>query len=101
MIVTQPPKRFLDEDDGSPIESIEPEGSRFEQIDVKRTDDGVEVRAKEAGTGEVTEIQAPLTEQMFRGVSADGDRPREIDDDIRDALSLVGYALVDDQIKGY
>ena len=101
MIVNNPPQRFVDSEE-NPIESIKPEGSRYEQIDIKRMDDTIEMRAKEAGTDRVTEFTATLTDQMFRGVTEDdGRRPREMEQDLRDALRLVGYTLVDRQVKGY
>ena len=101
MIVNDPPQRFVDSND-NPIESIEPEGSRYEQIDIKKTDDEIEVRAKEAGTDRVTEFTATLTDQMFRGVELDdGRRPHELDEDFRAILQMVGYQVVDRHIKGY
>lgn len=101
MIVNDPPQRFVDSED-NPIESIEPEGSRYEQIDIKRTDDGIVVKAKEAGTDRITEFSATMTDQMFRGVELDdGRRPRELDEDFRAILKMVGYQVVDRQIKGY
>lgn len=101
MIVNDPPERFVDPD-GNPIESIKPEGSRYEQIDIKKTDDEVVVKAKAAGTDEIAEFSATLTGQMFRGVKLDdGRRPRELDEDFRTVLQMVGYQVVDRQIKGY
>lgn len=101
MQVNTPPQRFVDESDGQPIEEIEPAGSRFGTIAVKRLDDGIEVRAIERGTEQVHEFHAQLTEQLYRGVSVDGIPRRDIDEDILDTLQLLGYTAVDDEIKTY
>lgn len=101
MIVQHPPDRLIDESDGSPIESIQPTGSRFERIDIKRRDDTVIVRAQEGGTDTVIEFEAELIEQLFRGVDVKGKRRRDVDDDIQDALQLVGYSIVDRDTRAY
>ncbi|MDB9247502.1 hypothetical protein PN419_00575 [Halorubrum ezzemoulense] len=101
MNVTEPPSRFVDESDGQPIEEVNPVGSRYETVAVKRLDDGIEIRAIEHGTEEVNEYQASLTEQLFQGVSIDGKGRRNIDDDIQDILHLLGFTLVDDSVKTY
>lgn len=102
MRVTAPPDRFIDEQDGQPIKQLEPEGSRYEQIAIKRLDDGVEIRAKEVGVEEPITLQATLNDQMFRGVTLDDDtRRRDLDDDLLDALHLVGYCLIDESTRGY
>lgn len=102
MKVTNPPQKLIDESDGQPVEEINPDGSRFEKIAVKELDDGVEVRARERGTDEVTAFVAESTDELYGGVSVEGtDRRRDIDDDVQDALQLVGYTLVDESVKAY
>jgi hypothetical protein len=99
MRVTQQPQRFIDEQDGQPIEEIEPEGSRFKSIAIKRLDDGIEVRALEHGTENVVEVTAELTEQRYRGVEVADDT--SVDDDLEDAMELFGYTLIDKAVKSY
>jgi hypothetical protein len=101
MIVQHPPDRLIDQSDGSPIESIKPTGSRFERIDIKRRNDTIVVRAKEGGTDNVVEFEMELIEQLFRGVDVKGKRRRDVDDDIQDALQLVGYSIVDRDTQAY
>lgn len=102
MHLSQPPDRLIDRDDGQPIEQLSPQGSRYDTIAIKRGDNGVEVRAKEAGTDEVVEIETDLSDQMYRGVTtSDGTRRRDIDDDILDALHQAGYAIIDPSVQRY
>ena len=101
MKVTNTPKRLVDKEDGQAIEEVDPDGSRFESIAVKRHEDSIEVKAKEHGTEDVTEFRAELTDELFRGVTVEGIPRRQIDDDIQDVLTLLGYAFVDKTIKGY
>ncbi len=102
MRVEHPPERFIDDSDGAPIEQILPDGSRFDKIDVKRTDDKIEVRAHDEGADHTVEITASINEELYRGVTIDGpQRPRDVDEDIRDVLHLVGYTAVDDGTKAY
>lgn len=100
MLVNQPPERFVDTSDDQPIESIRPEGSRYARIDIKRLDDGVHVKAQEHN-GAVTELTADTTDQMYCGVDISGKRRRDIDDDIQDALQLLGYCVVDRNTRQY
>ena len=101
MKVTKPPKRFVDEEDGQTVEEVDPDGSRFESIAVKRLEDSIEIKAKKHGTEDVTEFRAELTDELFRGVTVEGIPRRQIDDDIQDVLTLLGYAFVDKTIKEY
>lgn len=102
MQVKKPPTRFVDKKDGNPIEQFKPQGSRYEVIEIKRTDDGVHIKTQEAGTDKVDEFIASLTDQMYRGVSPDdGTRRRDIDDDVLDALHQAGYVTIDQSVKRY
>ena len=101
MNIDTAPQRFIDEEDGQPIEEVDPKGSRFNSIAVKRLDDSIEVRAQEHGTDDVIEFRADLTEQLFRGVAVEGIPRREIHGDIQDVLTLLGYVFVDKTIKEY
>jgi hypothetical protein len=102
MNVETHPERFLDKSDDRPIDEIIPSGSRFDTIAVKRLDDGVEVRAHDTTSDDVVTFTASITDQLFRGVSVDGpQRRRDIDDDLQDALALLGYAVSDPDIKDY
>ena len=102
MQVTQPPQRYVDQDDDRVIKEIEPEGSRFKKIAIKKLDDAVEVRALEHGTENTVEFTADITEKLYQGVEPRGETTRsDIDDDIEDALSLVAYAVIDSSVQGY
>ena len=102
MQVTTPPQRFVDQSDGCAVEEIQPEGSRFKKIAIKKLDDSIEVRALEHGTENVIEFTADLTETLNQGVEPTGDTRRaDIDDDIEDALTLVSYTLIDPDVQGY
>jgi hypothetical protein len=103
MEVQSPPTKFVDQEDGQPIRSVEPVGSRYQEIAVKKLKDGgVEIRAVEHGTEEITEFQATLTDEMYRGVDLQHEtRRRTLDNDIEDVLQLLGYTVTDPRAKGY
>lgn len=102
MQVSTSPERFVDEADGFPIEQIRPEGSRFEVVNIKRRDEDIEVRARDGVSEDVVEFTASLTDQLHRGVNVDGpQRRRDIDDDLQDLLHIIGYTVVDTDVKRF
>lgn len=99
--IPEPPERYIDDTDGAPIEYVEPKNSRFDGIGIKQRDNEIEVRAYDQSSDRVIEFTAELTNKQWRGVTVDRGRRREIDDDIQDVLTVVGYALIDDDIESY
>lgn len=100
MRVVDQPQRHVSED-GQPIEHIEPTNSRWAEIEVLRADDTVRVRAEEAATGELYEESFDVTEEMYQGLSRHDGRPSTLDDDLADALNLVGFCTTDTITRGY
>lgn len=91
-------QRFLDEN-GNPIEEYELSGSRYSTIAVRKHDDGVEIRALDASTGEVTTLEASLLRTALKGLELeDGRRPRDIDEDLRSILHQQRFAFVDTEV---
>lgn len=102
MEVKSKPQAFVDESDDRPIREIEPVGSRFDAIAIKRLKDSIEVRARKHGTDNIIEFQAETIDQLYRGVSIQGDvSRRDLDDDLEDALQLLGYTAVDRDTRSY
>lgn len=101
MKVTTPPEQCIDEADGAPVKYIEPDNSRFESIVIKQLADSIEVKAKDANTGRMTEFTATVRDSKLRSVTVDDGRRRDIDDDLQDVLTLVGYTLVDADIQQF
>lgn len=100
MQVVDQPQRHVN-DDGQPIEHIEPTNSRWSEIDILRDDDTVRVRAEEAATGEVYEESFDVNEQMYQGLSRHDGRPSTLDSDLECALNLVGFCPTDTITQGY
>lgn len=101
MRITTQPERFIDNDDGEPITEVYPEGSRFDAMSVKQTDEGIEIRAHDQTSDEVIEVQAELTEELYRGVEVENTRRRDVTEDIQDLCQIVGYTLIDPAVESY
>jgi len=100
MRVVDQPQRHVN-DDGQPIEHIEPTNSRWTEIDILREDDTVRVRAEEAATGKVYEESFDVDEQMYQGLTRHRGRPSTLDSDLKCALHLVGFCPTDTITRGY
>ena len=95
MHIDDTPERLIDQTDGEPVERIYPKASRFEQIEVKAGENEVIVKAQEVGTEDITTVEFPMVQKLFRGVIPEDGRRRDVDDDILDVLHLVGYCVND------
>jgi len=103
MHVEQPPEQLIDQSDGHPIERIRPSGSRYDIIAVKATDTEIVVKAHEGASDSTNSWRFPLQEKLLQAAGIDDQRRRDIDDDIQDAVQLVGYTLsdIDAYVKGF
>lgn len=101
MYVTNPPARLIDEEDGHPIEQLTPHASRFGQIEIKKQNNALTIRAHDDSTNEILEFNGELTNQTLRGITITGGRRRDIDDDVLDALQLLGYTVIDPATQHY
>jgi len=103
MYVGSQPERFLV--DGDPVTQLTVEDSRFERVAVRRLDDGIEVRAEDSERDEIIELQAQLTDKLYKGIeltdSGYPSRRRHIEDDLHEIIQLVGYTLVEDDVARY
>lgn len=94
MQVHTQPQRYIS-NDGNPIEHIEPSNTRWDTIDILRRDDTVILRARDSATEVEQEYTFDISEQMFKGVLPRKGRREDIDDDLIDAMLLVGFAVND------
>lgn len=101
MKLTQPPAQFIHKSDGNRIFEVSPLGSRYGVISVKELDNQIKVRTIEDGTEQMDEFCATLTNQSLRGVDPEYRERREIDDDIQDLLHILGYTVVDQDVRSY
>ena len=96
MQLLESPASFVDQDDNR-LAEMKLERSRFDVVAVKELDRAIEVRAHDPVSDSTQELRLPLTDERFKGVTLDSPMlPRDIDDDIRDALNVVGHAVVTD-----
>jgi len=96
MLVTQQ-RQLLH--DGDPIEELTVEGSRFDRVSIRLTDDSVVVRARQVGTDTIVEERfEKVPDKLFKPVTHVTKARRDVDDDIQDALASIGYATVDGEM---
>lgn len=100
MKAPNPPERY-DDEDGRPVEEIRPKGSRFEWIEVKRFNDRVELRAELKEREEIIELNCSFRDELYRGLENESGEARDVDDDLRDALNLVGFSVVSTDSKEF
>ncbi len=102
MYVSEPPKRYVDEQDGQPIQQIRPASSMFDQVEVKGNGEALLVMARESATGNIVKMEAALSDKTLRGVFVESEsRRRDVRDDLQDALELLGYTVLDQEVQQY
>ena len=102
MQIKKPPTKFVDEETRARVESYSIDGSPYSQIDIRRGDDAITLKARKERTGELITMELTKTGELYRGVETDDLRARsEIHADIQDALQLAGFTLVDKGVRQY
>jgi len=85
--------------DGDPVEELTLDGSRFDRISIRLSDDEMTVRASEVGTDTVVEVEfEKVPNKLFKPVVPSDGARRDVSDDIQDALASIGYAPVDHSV---
>jgi hypothetical protein len=74
----------------------------FDQVEVKGNGEALLVMARESATGNIVKMEATLSNKTLRGVFVESEsRRRDVRDDLQDALELLGYTVLDQEVQQY